>query len=149
LAGFRSRPSRTTSFKRPTWRGQQYSLALFPLWIKAVTSAVGNVFFGRKLGFVVTSKVRQGGASWSLVRYQLIVMAALLISLVIGLLKLALGLTSDEVPIVVNALWAIYDLIALSVILRAVTYQPPEEEVIPATVLTIADAHGRAGAGRG
>ncbi len=32
-----------------TWRGQQYSLALFPLWIKAFVSAIGNVYFGRKL----------------------------------------------------------------------------------------------------
>ncbi len=37
-----------------TWRGQQYSLALFPLWIRACTTAIGNVYFGRSLGFVVT-----------------------------------------------------------------------------------------------
>lgn len=30
-----------------TWRGQQYSLALFPVWIEATTSAIANVFFGR------------------------------------------------------------------------------------------------------
>jgi len=52
----------------PTWRGQQYSLALFPLWIKAVTSAVASVHFGRKLGFVVTPKERQGGIHLALVR---------------------------------------------------------------------------------
>ena len=33
-----------------TWRGQQYSLALFPLWIKAFTTAFDNVFFGRAAG---------------------------------------------------------------------------------------------------
>ncbi|PYY32815.1 glycosyltransferase, partial [Curtobacterium sp. MCBD17_030] len=32
---------------RPTWRGQQYSLALFPVWIESVTSAFENVFRGR------------------------------------------------------------------------------------------------------
>lgn len=51
-----------------TWRGQQYSLALFPLWIQAVTSAVGNVYFGHKLDFVVTPKQRQRGVYFGLVR---------------------------------------------------------------------------------
>lgn len=32
---------------RKTWRGQQYSLALFPVWIKACTTAAANVMFGR------------------------------------------------------------------------------------------------------
>src|ERR1051325_11405607 len=69
---------------RPTWRGQQYSLALFPLWSKAISSTIRNVYFGQPLGFVVTPKVRQGGASlqsqWPLVWPQL---------LAIGLLVLA------------------------------------------------------------
>ncbi|KTR00853.1 glycosyltransferase family 2 protein, partial [Curtobacterium luteum] len=43
---------------RPTWRGQQYSLALFPVWIESVTSAFENVFRGKPLGFRVTPKVR-------------------------------------------------------------------------------------------
>ena len=38
----------------PTWRGQQYSLALFPTWIKACTTAARNVWFGHPLGFAVT-----------------------------------------------------------------------------------------------
>ncbi|MEU6537062.1 anti-sigma factor antagonist [Streptomyces sp. NPDC047000] len=45
-----------------TWRGQQYSLALFPLWIKATVTAVANIAFGRPLGFVVTPKTRQAHA---------------------------------------------------------------------------------------
>ncbi|MDP3179455.1 MAG: glycosyltransferase, partial [Spirochaetaceae bacterium] len=39
----------------PVKRGEQYNLALFPLWIKAVTS----VLFGRKISFAVTPKQRQ------------------------------------------------------------------------------------------
>lgn len=132
---------------RPTWRGQQYSLALFPLWIKAVTSAVGNVYFGRKLGFVVTSKTRQGGASHGMVRWQLIAMVALVLATAYGLLRLALGVTSESVPIVVNALWAGYDLLALSVVLRAVRYKPPEDGTELGNDVTAADARGRAGAG--
>ena len=46
-----------------TWRGQQYSLALFPVWIKALTSAFNNVYRGRSLAFAVTPKARQGRAA--------------------------------------------------------------------------------------
>ena len=44
---------------RPTWRGQQYSLALFPVWIRSFTSAFGNVFLGRALDFAVTPKEKR------------------------------------------------------------------------------------------
>ncbi len=117
-----------------TWRGQQYSLALFPLWIKAVTSAVGNVHFGRKLGFVVTPKTRQaGGVQWSLVRPQLITMAILIGALVFGLVRLALGLTEDGMPILINTFWICYDLVCLSAVLDAVIYQPDDaSDVAPA-----------------
>ncbi len=39
-----------------TWRGQQYSLALFPVWISSVTTAVANVFFRKPLDFAVTPR---------------------------------------------------------------------------------------------
>jgi cellulose synthase (UDP-forming) len=59
-----------------TWRGQQYSLALFPTWIKACPTAARNVRFGRPLGFAVTPKARQsGGPSRSLIRPQIVVSA--------------------------------------------------------------------------
>lgn len=133
-------------WRLPTWRGQQYSLALFPVWIKAVTSAVSNVYFGRKLGFVVTPKTRQGGIRLRLVRPQLIVMASLIGAIILGLGRVALGATQDGFPILVNVFWASYDLLALSVILDAVTYRPSEEPGIqlptePGT--TAAEAHGR------
>jgi cellulose synthase (UDP-forming) len=74
-------------WRLPTWRGQQYSLALFPLWIKAVTTAVGNVFFGHKLGFVVTPKTRQGVVPfWEqlrLVRPQVTAMVLLMAAVVV------------------------------------------------------------------
>jgi cellulose synthase (UDP-forming) len=115
----------------PTWRGQQYSLALFPLWIKAVTTAIGNTYFGHKLGFVVTPKTRQGGMYLNLVRPQLMMMVLLAGACVFGLARLALGLTDDGLPIIVNIFWACYDLVMLSVVLDAATYQPdiPEKEL--------------------
>jgi cellulose synthase (UDP-forming) len=111
-----------------TWRGQQYNLALFPLWIKAVTSTIGNVFFGKKLGFVVTPKTRQRGVHFGLVRVQLGMMALLVFAILVGLGKLALGISDEGVPILVNVFWACYDLLMLSVVLDAATYQPSAGE---------------------
>jgi cellulose synthase (UDP-forming) len=133
---------------RSTWRGQQYSLALFPLWIRAVWTAGTNVYLGRKLGFVVTPKIRQSGVYLGLVRWQLVTMAALAAAVAFGLARLALGLTDDGLPILVNVFWAIYDLVMLSAVLDAVTYRPPEDESDQAEpTLTAAEAHGRVLAG--
>ncbi len=115
------------SWGRPTWRGQQYSLALFPLWINAVVTAAGNVWFGRKLGFIVTPKTRQAGRYFGLVRWQLLMMALLAFAVVFGLTQLALGWRNDGLPALVNVFWAVYDLVMLSVVIDAATYQPAEE----------------------
>lgn len=130
----------------PTWRGQQYSLALFPIWIKAVTSAIGSVHFGQKLGFVVTPKTRQTGVFWQLVRPQLVFMALLVIAIVIGVSRLILGIHDDTVPVSINVAWAMYDLVALSVVLEAVTHRNADEtELTP--LESAANVHGRAGSG--
>ncbi len=106
-----------------TWRGQQYSLALFPVWIKAVTTAVANVWWSRPLGFAVTPKVRQDGSnSWRLVLPQLTAMAVLAVAAVIGLVRMALGYAAP-VGTVVNVLWVVYDLVVLSVIVQALRYR--------------------------
>jgi cellulose synthase (UDP-forming) len=108
---------------RPTWRGQQYSLALFPVWIKSFTSAFGNVFLGRSLDFAVTPKTRQerSGPAWHLVRPQLWAMAALVLALAVGVVRIAVG--QANVPgTVFNMLWAVFDLAIFSVIIRAARY---------------------------
>lgn len=46
----------------------------------------------------------------------------------------------------VNILWALYDILALSAVLGAALYRPDEEPVI-ATDGTAAMVHGRAGTG--
>lgn len=112
-----------------TWRGQQYSLALFPTWIKACTTAARNVWFGRPLGFAVTPKARQdGGPSWSLIRPQLIVMVLLVVAAAIGIARLLTGL-NEPLGTFVNVFWVIFDLIVLSVLIKAVKYEGyvPEE----------------------
>ena len=111
-------------WKRSTWRGQQYSLALFPLWIKAVTSALGNVVLHRRLGFVVTPKSRQTGNHLRLVWPQLTAILLLLVAILTGLVRLALGLVADPLPTAVNVTWGCYDLAVLSVVLQAALYDP-------------------------
>ena len=130
----------------PTWRGQQYSLALFPIWIKAVTSAVGSVYFGQKLGFVVTPKTRQGGVSLQLVRYQLIFMGLLVLAILVGVARYLLSDNMDTIPLIINIFWAVYDIVALSVVLSAVFYKPAEEaSTVP--IVSASTIHGRAGVG--
>jgi cellulose synthase (UDP-forming) len=105
-----------------TWRGQQYSLALFPIWIRSVTSAVANVYFGRPLGFVVTSKTRQEGNQWGLVRGQLVLAVALVLSTVIGVTRLALGV-GEPIGTLVNLAWVVFDLVVLSVLIPAARFR--------------------------
>jgi cellulose synthase (UDP-forming) len=106
-----------------TWRGQQYSLALFPIWIKACSTAARNVWFGRPLGFAVTPKARQsGGPSWSLIRPQLVVSALLAIAAVVGIVRVATGL-AEPLGTLVNVAWVIFDLAVMSILVRAARYK--------------------------
>jgi cellulose synthase (UDP-forming) len=118
-----------------TWRGHQYSLALFPIWIKACTTAAANVWFGRELGFIVTPKVRGTDAHRFPVRLiwpQLLVMALLVLAIVAGFLQLWLGDDVTVVGVSVNTIWVAYDLLVLSVIIRAALYRAPEPEELVA-----------------
>jgi cellulose synthase (UDP-forming) len=137
-----------------TWRGQQNSLAMWPIWVTALVTSVRNVYFGTPLGFVVTPKTRlHGGALWSrlrLVRAQLVSMVVLAGAGLWGLLRLSLGLTDDAVPIVVNVAWIVYDLAMLSAVLDAATFvhRPPStstssEPSATPEFDTAAAAHGR------
>lgn len=108
---------------RATWRGQQYSLALFPVWIRATTSAIANVLFGRPLGFVVTPKVRvDSRPQWSLITPQITVAAILVIATAIGVIRLVLG-QGEPIGTAVNLAWVLFDLLILSVLVPAVRYR--------------------------
>ncbi|MET0842981.1 MAG: glycosyltransferase, partial [Mycetocola sp.] len=108
----------------PTWRGQQYSLALFPIWIKACTTAFQNVALGTPLGFAVTPKTRQetSGRPWHLIRPQLVVMVLLVLAILIGLVRVFVN-GAEPLGTSVNIFWAVFDLIILSVLFRAVSYR--------------------------
>lgn len=118
-----------------TWRGQQYALALFPLWIRACCTAAANVWFGRPLGFVVTPKTSSGGRPpipWRQIWPQLSAMAVLVLATIIGILRVVAG-TADGVGTLVNTVWVAYDVVVLSVILRAALYRGPAAVAPPPT----------------
>ena len=129
---------------RPTWRGQQYSLALFPTWIKSFTSAFGNVFLGRDLDFAVTPKTRptDTGPAWHLIRPQLVVMAALAVSMVVGTVRILVG-QANTFGAIFNMVWVAYDLLIFSVIIRAARYRgfTPAAEPLPEPVHARPSAH--------
>jgi cellulose synthase (UDP-forming) len=109
---------------RKTWRGQQYSLALFPVWIKACTSAFANVVLGRPLDFAVTPKTKQAstGPAWHLVRPQLWAMAGLTAAAVIGVARVAVG-QAHVWGTALNLVWVLFDLAIFSVIIQAARYR--------------------------
>ena len=117
-----------------TWRGQQYSLALFPLWIRACWTAAANVFLGRPLGFVVTPKTRQagGGFAWRLILPQLVATVVLVLACGIGVVRLWTGSATSTIGTFVNVAWVAYDLVVMSVIYQAAAYRAPEpiEELV-------------------
>jgi cellulose synthase (UDP-forming) len=114
-----------------TWRGQQYSLALFPIWLRSVTTAVANVVFHRPLGFVVTPKTRQGGTNqWKLIRPQLAVGIVLFVASCVGIIRLVLGV-GEPLGTTVNLFWVVMDLTILSVLIPAVRYQGYLAEEVP------------------
>jgi cellulose synthase (UDP-forming) len=107
-----------------TWRGQQYSLALFSVWIRATVTAAANVWRGRPLTFSVTPKVRREGTggAWRLVWPQLAVIAALVLASVVGMVRAGLEYAAWS-NTTVNLLWVVYDLLVLSVIVQALRYR--------------------------
>ncbi|WP_240755684.1 glycosyltransferase family 2 protein [Nocardioides iriomotensis] len=114
-----------------TWRGQQYSMALFPLWIRACWTAAANVFLGRPLGFVVTPKTRQARQPfpWRLIIPQTVAVAVLVLATLIGVLRLWTGASQAPIGTFVNVLWVAYDLLILSVIFRAAAFRAPDDDV--------------------
>ena len=103
------------------WRGEQYSLALFPLWIQAIIS----VLTGAKLKFVVTPKQRQTGNYLNLVWPQLLIVWLTALAIVYGLFSLVAGWNLQVEGTLVNIFWGCYNIVMLSAIVRAAVYKPP------------------------
>ena len=108
----------------PTWRGQQYSLALFPVWIRACVTAALNVYFDRPLGFAVTPKAakHRRRTPWRVMKWQLGAMVMLLAASAIGIFQLHSGMLSP-LGVTVNLFWVVFDLAILSVAVQALRYR--------------------------
>ncbi|UCN15661.1 glycosyltransferase [Cellulomonas iranensis] len=106
-----------------TWRGQQYALALFPVWIRACVTAAANVWWGRPLEFAVTRKDgRSSTVAWRRVLPQLVAMVVLVAAVPVGLARAALGLSAWSGTLV-NVAWVGYDLVVLGVVVQALRYR--------------------------
>lgn len=108
----------------PTWRGQQYTLALFPLWIKACVTAAANVWAGAPLNFAVTPKEATAPTRQPLrsIAWQLVAAVALVVAVVAGLVRLFVW-QAEPIGTLVNIGWVCFDLLALSVLVTAVRYR--------------------------
>jgi cellulose synthase (UDP-forming) len=104
-------------------RGEQYSVALFPLWIRAVFSVVT----GTRLKFVVTPKQRQRGNFRRLVWPQALLIGLTAASLGYGFLAYATGSLPSLSGVLINTMWGGYNVWMLSAIVRAAVYQPPDD----------------------
>jgi cellulose synthase (UDP-forming) len=81
------------------------------------------VFLGRSLDFAVTPKTKQErtGPAWHLVRPQLVAIGTLLLAVVVGVIRIAVG--QANVPgTIFNMLWVAFDLAIFSVIIKAARY---------------------------
>ncbi|MGE9809259.1 glycosyltransferase family 2 protein [Janibacter sp. G1551] len=107
-----------------TLRGQQYSMALFPIWIEACSTAAKNVWFGRPLSFTVTPKTagRDTALDRRLIRPQIICGALLVASCVVGIVRLRSGM-ADPLGIWLNVGWATYDVAMIGVLVSALRYR--------------------------
>lgn len=103
------------------WRGEQYSLALFSLWIQAVVS----VLTGTKLSFIVTPKHRQSGNFLSLVWPQILIVGLTIAAMLFGVFSYLVGWSSQLDGLMVNIFWGCYNILTLSAIIRAAVYKPP------------------------
>jgi cellulose synthase (UDP-forming) len=103
------------------WRSEQYSLALFPLWIRAVVGTLLN----RRLPFVVTPKQRQSGNFLGLVRPQIAVIVITALAIGYGGWGLATGTRGTLASVATNAFWGVYDITMLLPIVRAAVFRPP------------------------
>lgn len=114
----------------PTWRGQQYSLALFPVWIEACRTAFNNVVLRIPLGFAVTPKTRpvSTGPQWHLIKPQIVVAMMLIVAILVGCVRLFVS-GAEPIGTAVNIFWAVYDLVVLGILITAARYtgHNPEE----------------------
>jgi len=108
--------------KTGAWRSEQYSLALFPLWIRAVFSTI----VGRPPQFVVTPKRRQSGNHLALVWPQIALIVFTTLAIGYGIWALAFAGRGTVPGVATNVFWGLYTIIMLLPIVRAAVFVPPQ-----------------------
>lgn len=118
-----------------TWRNQQYSLAMFPTWIKACVTAAANVWFGRPLSFAVTDKQRPARPArfpvrlvWPQLTFMLLMVAAVVggFCFVHYSADMPLGPRLSWLGWAINTTWITFYFIELSAIIRGARFRMPE-----------------------
>lgn len=107
--------------KSELWRAEQFAIALFPLFIKAVWS----VFTGRPVKFQVTPKQRQSGMYLSLVIPQITVVILTVLGISWSLFRYAIGSLENPGLHLLNSAWAIYNASLIWALIKAAIWQPP------------------------
>ncbi len=105
---------------RELWRSEQYAIALFPLFIKSVST----VFLNASLSFQVTPKYRKKGIFLHLVQAQILVLVLSLVGMAWGLYQYYQGAYSDPMAYVINVIWSGYNITLLWSVIGASFWQP-------------------------
>jgi cellulose synthase (UDP-forming) len=103
-------------------RSEQFNLALFPLWIKAVLSTLTN----RRVEFVVTPKQRQSGNYLRLVWPQVAILWLTALATCYGILALVFKSQGTPLGVATNIFWGSYNAAMLLPVVRAAVFRPPE-----------------------
>lgn len=107
----------------PGWASKASYLAFFPINFRAIRT----VLRGEQIKFPVTPKHRQAGTFLHLVYPQLAIVVLTSMGLLIGVVKLALGIKMDVSAFVVNFFWSAMNIAAMLPIIRSAFWQPEED----------------------
>jgi cellulose synthase (UDP-forming) len=105
------------------WRSEQYAIALFPLYIRAVWS----VFTARPIKFQVTPKQRQAGKYFNLIKPQIAVVVLTLVGIVWSIYRFLIGELNNPWIYALNTAWALYNIALISVVIQAAIWQPTSQ----------------------
>jgi cellulose synthase (UDP-forming) len=119
------------AFMIATWgvsgyKGKVFYLATFPISLRAISA----VLKGETIKFPVTPKDRQSGVHLRLVWPQIAVIVLTLAGLAFAAVRLALGSADYSLGgLIVNAFWALHNVVAMAIFVLAAFWAPEEEKV--------------------
>ncbi len=107
------------------YKGKVTYLASFPLSLRAIWAVLSK----KKISFPVTPKQRQGGNQLHLVWPQIAVIVLTLAALIYASVLLAGGSAEySSGGLIVNGLWGLNNILAMSIMVRAAFWKPEEEQ---------------------